>query len=76
MQNVCMQIMSVNCEYSILKTDLGLVILFSKLGEKNTYLAYCNFFSFDFKYEQSSTKYGIQRIKLRSKSINMLIQHK
>ena len=44
MQNDCMQLMSVNCEYSILKTGLSLVILFSKLGEKNTYLAYCNFF--------------------------------
>ena len=44
MQNACMQLMSVNCEYSILKTGLSLVILFSKLGEKNTYLAYCNFF--------------------------------
>ena len=62
MQNVCIHLMSANCEYGLLKTGL---ILFSKLGEKKTYLAYCNFFSFNFKYEQSGTKCRIQGIKLR-----------
>ena len=62
MHNFCMQLMSVNCVYSKLKTGLSLVILLSKLCEKKTYLAYCNFFSFDFKYEQSGKNMGFKEL--------------